>query len=325
MKAVSLSFLIAVAVCAQNAPHPENAAPERVPVPVTVTPSAPQQSPAALTAKPVTPNTVVAKVGGKDYTAADLDKLLADLPPQVQSAIARQPQQFLTQMFLIRSLAQQAEFENLDKDPRWRQQFEMQRMQLLAQAEVTKHRESIRVTDADMRAWYEQNKDEYRVAKVKAIYISFVPPPAAGAAQKPEAKAPEGRTEEQAKAKIEELRRQIEAGADFSKVARENSDDKATAEKGGDYGEVTPASSSEKIRIAVFKLKPGEVSEPVKESRGYYLFKMEDLSYQPYDKVETQIQQQIQQGEFQSWIRSIEARNKVTVENPTYFATRNAR
>jgi len=278
--------------------------------------------------KPVTPDTVVAKVGDKSYTAAEMDKLLADLPPNLQMMIARKPE-MLSQMFLFRSLAQQAEFQNLDKQPQVRQQLEAQRMQVLAQAEVNQYRNSIHIPEADQKTWYQNNLKLYQIAKVKAIKISFTPAttPAATAAKPPSLdpkSATAGRTEAEAQAKIDDLRKQIVAGADFSKLAAANSDDKASAEKGGDYGEVTPTSGSVKEREAVFSLKPGEVSEVVKEPGALYLFKLVETSTEPFEKVQSQILQQMQQGEFTAWIKGIEARNKVTVENPGWFATRNA-
>src|SRR5581483_9593470 len=181
MKVFSLSLLISAALCAQTAPAP-------------ATPATPSPAPQAATQQkipslmgpstPITPETVVAKIGEKSYTAAEMDQLLNDLPPQYQSMIAKQPQ-LLSNMFITRALAQQAEFQNLDKEPRWRQQLDFQRMNMLAQAEVAKHRESLQIKDADLKNWYEQNKDQYRVAKVKAIYISFSPPPPAPAAGAP--------------------------------------------------------------------------------------------------------------------------------------------
>ena len=274
---------------------------------------------------PVTPDTVVAKVGDKTYTAAEMDKLLSDLPANLQAMIARQPQ-MLSQMFMIRSLAQQAEFQNLDKEPEVKQTLEAQRMQTLAQAEVNRYRNSIQISDADQKAYYEQNRDQFRVAKVQAIKISFTPATTVSAARIPTLDPKPGRTEAEAQAKIEDLRKQIAAGADFSKLATENSDDKASGAKGGDYGEITPTSGSEKERIAVFnpKMKPGDVSEPVKEPNAFYLFKLVEINTEPFDKVEGRILQQMRQGDFAAWIKGIEARNKVTIENPGWFTTRNA-
>lgn len=321
MKVFFLSFVIAAGLLAQTAPATH-------PVPgttATSTPTPPGASSAAPTLQaPASPETVVAKVGGKEYTAAEVDKMLQELPAQLQVAVSRNPQ-LLTQVFMIRSLSQQAESQALDKDPRYKQQLEYGRMNLLAQAELNHYRESIQITPEKQQEYYNNNKEQYQTATVKAIFVSFsAPAKTAGTPAPPSSTTT--RTKEEAKAKIEDLRKQILAGADFAKLATEQSDDKTSAAKGGDYGDITRAGPyPEKVKIAVFRLKSGEVSEPVEEPNGYYLFKLVQLTQQPFDKVQNQILQTMQQAEFQSWIKGVEARNKVTIENPGWFTSRNAR
>lgn len=325
MKVFSLCVLLTAGLFAQSTPPAATAPPTMAPA----TQSAAAPTPATSLGTPpapVKPDTVVAKVGDKSYTAAEMDKLLDELPANIQAMVARQPQ-LLNQFFLMRSLAQQAEFQNLDKEPTVRQALEAQRIQLLAQAEVNNYRNSIKISSADQKTWYEQNQNQYRVAKVKAIKIAFASAPAPAASKAPsldpKAAAPV-RTEAEAQAKIEDLRKQVLAGADFSKLASEQSDDKTSAAKGGDYGDVSMTTGSAKEREAVFKLKPGEVSEPVKEPGAFYLFRVESMTVEPFEKVEGTILDEMKKGDFQAWIKGIEARNKVTVENPGWFATRNA-
>ncbi|HZU25399.1 MAG TPA: peptidylprolyl isomerase [Bryobacteraceae bacterium] len=328
MKVLSLSFLMVTGLFAQaTAPPATRPAPGTMQTsPGTAAPGA-EQKPTTGPTTPVSPDTVVAKVGGKDYTAAEIDKMLSDFPPQVQQAIARQPQ-LLSNFFMFRTLAQQAEFQNLDKEPRYRQELAYQRMTVLAQAEINHYRESIQIKPEDEKAYYEQNKNQYRTATVKAIYVKFTPAPKgpAAAATPATPAAADSRTEAEAKAKIDDLRKQILAGADFAKLATEQSDDKISAAKGGDYGEVSMTGNyPQKVKEAIFKLKAGEVSEPVQETGGFYLFKVVDMTVQPFEKVSGQVLQQMQQGDFQAWIAGLQARNKVTIENPGWFAVRNAR
>src|SRR5579884_4571047 len=129
MKVLSVSLIVGVGLFAQSptsrpAPGTTAATPGTTAAPSS---SAPTLGAPSAPAAPVTPETVVAKVGGRDYTAAEMDKLLGELPPQFQQAIARQPQ-LVTNMFMLRNLAHQAELESLDKEPRYQQQLEYQRM-----------------------------------------------------------------------------------------------------------------------------------------------------------------------------------------------------
>ena len=76
-------------------------------------------------------------------------------------------------------------------------------------------------------------------------------------------KAKKSLTEAEAKAKIADLRKKLLSGADFGQVARENSDDKESAAKDGDFPPIKRSSSyPEDIKNAVFALKPGEISAP---------------------------------------------------------------
>jgi len=127
--------------------------------------------------------------------------------------------------------------------------------------------------------------------------------------------------EAQAKAKADDLRKQILAGADFGKLARENSDDKGSAAKDGDFGLIQKASPyPDALKNVVFALKPGEVSEPVKQPTGFYLIRVDEFTSQPFDQVNTQIVEEMRQTRFNDWLKSLEARFAVKIDNPAFFA-----
>lgn len=78
-------------------------------------------------------------------------------------------------------------------------------------------------------------------------------------------------TEAQAKAKIQVLYQQIKAGADFAKLAEENSADPGSAKQGGDLGWVDPGATVPEFDAAMAKLQPGEVSEPFQTQFGWHI------------------------------------------------------
>ena len=57
-------------------------------------------------------------------TAADADKLLSELPAQIQSTISRNPDQFLQQLVMFEEMAKRAEQEGLDKKNPYRQELD---------------------------------------------------------------------------------------------------------------------------------------------------------------------------------------------------------
>jgi parvulin-like peptidyl-prolyl isomerase len=150
------------------------------------------------------------------------------------------------------------------------------------------------VSSEDQEKYYKDHPEKFRQAKVRVIYVAFNP--GADKASTDDKKLP---TEAEAKTKIDGLRKQVLAGADFGKLARDNSDDKQSAVKDGDFGMVTQKSSyPDAIKAAVFALKQGEVSEPVKQPNGFYLIRADELTTLPFADVSSQLVQDLRQEHF---------------------------
>jgi parvulin-like peptidyl-prolyl isomerase len=267
--------------------------------------------------KETPPETVVAQINGKDWTAGEVTKLVSEFPPQAQKAFSADPARTLTSILMLQHLAKQAEFHNLDKEPQFRQNLEFSRLQMLWQAEMNDFRNHITVAPEQEKKRYEERKDNYRQAKVKVIYISFL----AAAPHPASADTPKRLTEAEAKAKIDDLRKQAVAGADFGKLAKENSEEKTSAAKDGDFPDISPTSPfPENVKKAVMALKAGEISEPVRQPNGFYLFKVGEVKTQPFEEVKDKIHQDMVQEEFNGFMKSIEARFKVDVKDAGFFA-----
>jgi peptidyl-prolyl cis-trans isomerase C len=312
MKFFVLPVLFSALVYGQTSPAPKV-------IPGTPAPQvqAPETPAPAAAAPPIAPDTIVLEANGKKYTAAEIDKLIATLPPQIQQNARMQPQ-VLGQLFVYQRLSADAEKDGLDKQEPWKSAIEFQRMQTLANAQLTTHSNTIQVSTEDEEQYYKKNADKYRQAKVRVIYISFNPAP-----DKAGAEASKLPSEAEAKAKIEEFRKQILAGADFGKLARENSEDKTSAAKDGDFGIIKRGSNyPDAVKNAVFALQAGQVSEPVRQPNGFYLIRVDELTMEPFNDVSMQIFQEVKQQRFNEWVASVQAQYKVKVENPAYFAPR---
>ncbi len=82
----------------------------------------------------------------------------------------------------------------------------------------------------------------------------------------------EGLSDEDAKKKAEELIKKLDDGEDFDKLAKENSTDKGSAEKGGDLGFFNKGDMVEEFEKAAYDLKVNEYTKsPVKTSYGYHI------------------------------------------------------
>jgi peptidyl-prolyl cis-trans isomerase C len=285
-------------------------------------------TPATPTATPqaVSPDTVVLKIGDKPMTAAEFAKLLRTFPPEYQQAAKSNPKQVMQSYFLIVKLAKQAEEEKLDQVSPVKEALELQRMQALATAVVNRYQVSIPVTDEDIQKHYEAEKDKkYSQAKIRGIFIQFGPRDAITAqvdmSKDPKASLPTNlRTEDAAKTLAEDIVKQSRAGTDFAELAKTKSDDKQTGAKGGEFPLLRQTDRMpENIKQAVFALKPGEVSDPIRAANGYYIVKVEERSVEPLAEVKQAVSNDVRQERFQKWASDQQKEFEVTVESPTYF------
>ena len=104
---------------------------------------------------------------------------------------------------------------------------------------------------------------------------------------------------------------------------KDNSGDPISAAKDGDFGVIKPDSSyPNAIKDAVFALKQGEISSPIKQPTGFYLIRAEDVSQQPLNEVLVQIIQSIRQAKYLEWLKALQAQYNMKIESPAYFAPR---
>ena len=78
--------------------------------------------------------------------------------------------------------------------------------------------------------------------------------------------------------KAEEVEKLARQGADFAGLAKKHSGDDTTAAKGGDLGEVRRGMLPKELEGAIYALKPGEISKPVRSTFGYHLVKLTALT-----------------------------------------------
>jgi parvulin-like peptidyl-prolyl isomerase len=306
MKILAIPFLLSALLYGQQGP-------------VKVTPGAPAvnaPAAAAAPAPPISPDTVVAEVNGKKYTAADLDRIITMLPAQYQQ-MARSRPQLLSQVFLMQHLAEDAEKAGLDQKAPFKEQLEMSRLQVLSTAELSALNNNMQLTEEEEQKYYKENPDKFKEVKVRVIYVAFNPAPGKSATG-----GKQLLTEAEAEAKIEDLEKQVKGGADFGKLARENSDDKTSAAKDGEFGVIKQSSSyPPPIKAAVFALKQGEVSAPIKQPSGFYLLRADEVKQGSFTDSLLQIIEVVKKEKFQEWLKGVQGQYSVKIENQAYFAS----
>jgi len=207
--------------------------------------------PAQATAQPVPmkvdPSTVVATVDGVNITAAQIVMLRQQLPQQYQS---------LPPDTLFDGLVQQAVNQQLFAEqvpvttPAVQAQIDNEVRAIKAESEIARVAQA-GTTDAALQELYNQkyatagSTTEYHAAH---ILVS---------------------TEDQAKAVEAELKK----GTAFADVAKRESSDTSAA-NGGDLGWFSDGTMVPEFQAAVEKLKPGEVSAPVKTQFGWHVIEL---------------------------------------------------
>ncbi len=317
---IPLSFMLAASAWAQaSAPPPEQRvkmeaaakaaldkakqqpeAPQAT-APVDGKQSVPVAQMVSLLAMP--PDKVIATIDGNAVTAGDLQVLLRTMPPQQQQQVLSNRRQFLEQYGVMKRLSAEAEKNKLDQQSPWKETLANMRMQVLLQAEINQKIAEIQISPEEQQKFYQANKDRFVQAKVKAIYIRF----SSDAVSKADDKGNRILTEDEAKAKAESLVKQIRGGADFVKLVKEHSSDAASVAKDGDFGTVGKADQIPvAIKTAIFAAKAGDVTEPVRQPNGYYLFRIEELGPQPFEQVRDNVANEIKNKRFQEWLNSVQ-------------------
>lgn len=100
------------------------------------------------------------------------------------------------------------------------------------------------------------------------------------------------KTRGEARGRLAALRKRVEAGADFAKLARESSEDPGSAAQGGDLGFFARGRMVKPFEDAAFALGPGQLSEIVETPFGFHLIRADEVRPErdkPYEEVRAQI------------------------------------
>jgi peptidyl-prolyl cis-trans isomerase C len=247
---------------------------------------------------------------GTQFTMGDFKKYYQVLPPANQQMALRNRAEFLHQWALFRKLAKQADEQKLGEQSPYMESLEYARMQILMGARINAEMDSATVEPDDILKYYDAHKEKYKQVKVQAIYITF----SDAAPSSSSSKARKTLTEEEAKARATKLLADIRGGADFVKLVKENSEDVTSKAKDGDFATLHPNDNiPEAFRTAVFALKQGEVSEPLRQPNGYYLLRAGEVTYRPLSEVRGEIFEALKQEHYNQWFAQINRETKVEI------------
>lgn len=120
----------------------------------------------------------------------------------------------------------------------------------------------------------------------------------------------DGMSEPQARQKLLEIKKEVQAGGDFAKFARTYSQD-GSASQGGDLGWISPGETVPEFERAMNTLQDGQISDPVRTEYGYHLIQVlgrreaEGSIAQQMDLARQAIGQRKAEQAYADWLREL--------------------
>ena len=196
-------------------------------------------------------------------------------------------------------------------------------------------KKQVKVTDVELQAFYDQNKQQYVNSipeKRKARYVlvdsekvaASIPVTQADLQtyynqHQDEYRIPEtvtvrhiliktptpdadGKVDQKAvdaaKAKATDIHKQLQAGGDFAALAKQNSDDPGSAQNGGLLPPITRGRTVPEFEQAAFSTPKGQTTDVIRTSYGFHIIRVEDKQaarVKPLDEVKAQIEPAVKQ------------------------------
>lgn len=150
----------------------------------------------------------------------------------------------------------------------------------------------VAVEDNELRAYYEDHKEEYRLPsrfRIRELVL------AKGATPEEQAEA---------RKKLEAIQAELKAGKSFEDLARQHSTSPSKA-TGGDLGWMNKGFLRASIEDAAVKLKPEQVSAPIETDKDLYLIQLislEDAPVKDFSEVKAKILEKLQEPKAQNAI-----------------------
>lgn len=120
------------------------------------------------------------------------------------------------------------------------------------------------VDEEEVKDYYEKNKSRFTISDEReASHILIT--------------LDDSTNEAAALAKLTDIKRQLGEGASFADMAKQHSQDKFSANNGGRLDRATRGQNDPAYDDALFALKEGEVSDPVRSQFGYHLIKLDKI------------------------------------------------
>jgi hypothetical protein len=258
---------------------------------------------------------VVLTVGDEKITAAQIDQFIQALPLQYKAFYGGPGKRYLPQYIIaMKVLSAEAIRLKLAEQPEVAEAIEIARESVLSDAAREHYIQGINVSEQELRELYQKDKTEAEEVRIRHILI-----PTENAPLKPEASGHPALPEPEARQKLEDIRRHILAGADFAQMAKQYSEDPATAASGGDMGIVQGDKFVPPVVHAAHALEPGQVSNILETPAGLEIIQVESKHTKPFEEVRSALETQLRESKATEIVQHLIDRYPMVVDQE-FFA-----
>lgn len=219
-------------------------------------------------------------------TTADILAESRPLNATARASVLANPssvQRMAADIYLRRRLAALALEQKIDQQPEVQRTIQIVRERIFADALMRQSDTQSRPSEAVLEKLASQiyQATPQRFEQPESLHLRHILLPASAADARERAQA---------------LRQQLQEGADFEALARENSKDPGSASKGGDLGFVTKGKMVPPFEDAAFALDtPGALSPVVETQFGFHIIELvakRPAGLQPFAEVKEQLEQE---------------------------------
>lgn len=245
---------------------------------------------------------VLVTINNDKITMTEFNKELDKIPMNMKMMVASESgkKTYLDRLIIKKLLLSEAAKINVEKDKEFENRLAEIKEQLIIESLLKKKLTSgANISDEDLQKYYETNKEKFRKDReINTRHVLL-------------------KSEEEAK----QVRDKLQAGEDFSDLAKKYSIDPNAKVTGGEVGFHPKGTLLPEYEAAAFKLtKVGQTSGIVKTQFGYHIIRLEGIKppqYVPFAEVKDFIKQQLiqekQKDVLDKYIEELKKSAKITI------------
>lgn len=293
----------------------------------------------------------VVTIGDETLTRAQVDDMLRLLPPQQRSLFSKPAGRQAFADYIVRSklyslearkrgwdarpeVAEtirqfQAKLEEnqvrglpIKDDEDRKQVLELFKEGLLMKVAEKELKEELAVSAMEVGSFYQENAAVFDMVRGRRLVVRSEASNFFFGDNRPKDQT---LPDDEAKAKAEKLRREIQEGADFEVMAAKHSEDPLTSGVGGDTGIVRRGLPNKTLVTPpevdlLFSLEEGDLSPIVETPMGFALLKLEEKRKMSLIEAHPEIQARIRNQKLEDWYQNMRTELRIVVD-PSFFET----